>query len=155
MINSSSSVVTFLMVFLIQSAQNRDAQTMQMKVNELARVSPARNIMVDLENCSEEEIKEIRAEFTNIRARISAKNESNKRTKRTKPESQLRPQFSTQLSKTRSYGLSPSQHHANFCPLTRYPLRLAPFRRSFARVISSDVSQWTDNSTPPLLRRPS
>jgi low affinity Fe/Cu permease len=77
-INSTSSVVTFLMVFLIQSTQNRDAQTMQMKLNELIRVSTARNIMVDLENCSEEEIKEIRAEFTNIRARISAKKESNK-----------------------------------------------------------------------------
>ena len=75
-INSSSSVVTFLMVFLIQSTQNRDAQTMQMKLNELIRVSTARNIMVDLENCSEEEIKEIRAEFTNIRARLSARTES-------------------------------------------------------------------------------
>jgi low affinity Fe/Cu permease len=77
-INSSSSVVTFLMVFLIQSTQNRDAQTMQMKLNELIRVSTARNIMVDLENCSEEEIREIRAEFTSIRARISAKKESTK-----------------------------------------------------------------------------
>ncbi len=77
-INSSSSVVTFLMVFLIQSTQNRDAQTMQMKLNELIRVSTARNIMVDLENCSEEEIKEIKAEFTNIRARISARKESKK-----------------------------------------------------------------------------
>jgi low affinity Fe/Cu permease len=77
-INSSSSVVTFLMVFLIQSTQNRDAQTMQMKLNELIRVSTARNIMVDLENCSEEEIKEIRAEFTNIRARISAKQDLKK-----------------------------------------------------------------------------
>jgi low affinity Fe/Cu permease len=47
-------------------------------LNELIRVSTARNIMVDLENCSEEEITEIRAEFTNIRARISAKKESNK-----------------------------------------------------------------------------
>ena len=72
MINSTSSVVTFLMVFLIQSTQNRDAQTMQMKLNELIRVSTARNIMVDLENCSEGEISEIRAECTNIRARISA-----------------------------------------------------------------------------------
>ena len=75
-INSTSSVVTFLMVFLIQSTQNRDAQTMQMKLNELIRVSTARNIMVDLENCSEEEIKEVRAEFSNIRARISARKES-------------------------------------------------------------------------------
>jgi low affinity Fe/Cu permease len=49
-IDSSSSVVIFLMVFLIQSTQNRDAQTMRMKLNELIRVSTARNIMVDLEN---------------------------------------------------------------------------------------------------------
>jgi hypothetical protein len=44
-IDSSSSVVIFLMVFLIQSTQNRDAQTMRMKLNELIRVSTARNIM--------------------------------------------------------------------------------------------------------------
>jgi low affinity Fe/Cu permease len=47
-----------------------------MKLNELIRVSTARSIMVDLENCSEEEIKEIRAEFTHIRARIYAGKES-------------------------------------------------------------------------------
>jgi low affinity Fe/Cu permease len=73
-INTGTSVVTFLMVFLIQSTQNRDAQAMQLKLNELIRaVSTARNIMVDLENCSEEEIREIREEFTDIRARISAR----------------------------------------------------------------------------------
>ena len=78
-INTGTSVVTFLMVFLIQNTQNRDAQAMQLKLNELIRaVSTARNVLVDLENCTEEEIKEIRAEFTNIRARISAKAESNK-----------------------------------------------------------------------------
>jgi low affinity Fe/Cu permease len=75
-INSGSSIVTFLMVFLIQSTQNRDAQAMQMKLNELIRVSTARNMMVDLENCSEDEISEIREEFATIRARISAKKEA-------------------------------------------------------------------------------
>jgi low affinity Fe/Cu permease len=76
-INTGTSVVTFLMVFLIQNTQNRDAQAMQLKLNELIRaVSTARNTMVDLENCSEEEIKEIREEFANIRARHSASRES-------------------------------------------------------------------------------
>jgi low affinity Fe/Cu permease len=78
-INTGTSVVTFLMVFLIQNTQNRDAQAMQLKLNELIRaVSTARNMMVDLENCSEEEIKEIREEFADIRAKISARKELNK-----------------------------------------------------------------------------
>lgn len=76
-INTGTSVVTFLMVFLIQNTQNRDAQAMQLKLNELIRaVSSARNIMVDLENCSEEEIKEISAEFANIRTKLSARRNS-------------------------------------------------------------------------------
>jgi low affinity Fe/Cu permease len=74
-INSGSSIITFLMVFLIQSTQNRDAKAMQMKLNELIRaISTARNTMVDLENCTEEELKEIREEFAGIRERISARN---------------------------------------------------------------------------------
>src|ERR1700735_2175919 len=72
-VNTTTSVVTFLMVFLIQNTQNRDAQAMQLKLNELIRaVSTARNMMVDLENCSEEEINQIREEFADIRAKISA-----------------------------------------------------------------------------------
>jgi low affinity Fe/Cu permease len=73
-INSGSSIITFLMVFLIQSTQNRDAQAMQMKLNELIRaVSAARNSMVDLENCTDEEMQEIREEFASLRARMVAK----------------------------------------------------------------------------------
>jgi len=73
-INSGSSIITFLMVFLIQSTQNRDARAMQMKLNELIRaVGTARNSLVDLENCTEEELQEIREEFTSIRARLAAK----------------------------------------------------------------------------------
>ncbi len=69
-VNTGSSIVTFLMVFLIQNTQNRDAQAMQLKLNELIRaVSNARNAMVDLENCSEEEIAALREEFAKIRMR--------------------------------------------------------------------------------------
>ena len=78
-INSGSSIITFLMVFLIQSTQNRDAKAMQMKLNELIRaISTARNTMVDLENCTEEELQEIREEFAGIRERIAAKNTARK-----------------------------------------------------------------------------
>ncbi len=73
-INTGTSVVTFLMVFLIQNTQNRDAAAMQLKLNELIRaVSTARNTLVDLENCTEEEIAAMREEFANIRTRIAAK----------------------------------------------------------------------------------
>jgi hypothetical protein len=72
-INTVSNVVTFLMVFLIQNTQNRDAAAMQLKLNELIRaMSTARNTMVDLENCTEEEIAAMREEFASIRARIAA-----------------------------------------------------------------------------------
>jgi low affinity Fe/Cu permease len=78
-INTGTSVVTFLMVFLIQNTQNRDAQAMQLKLNELIRaVSTARNIMVDLENCSEAEIEELREEFADMRAKVSARRELKK-----------------------------------------------------------------------------
>lgn len=79
-INTGTSVVTFLMVFLIQNTQNRDAAAMQLKLNELIRaVSTARNAMVDLENCSDEEIAAIREEFADIRARHAAKRDSEKK----------------------------------------------------------------------------
>jgi low affinity Fe/Cu permease len=75
-INTGTSVVTFLMVFLIQNTQNRDAAAMQLKLNELIRaVSTARNTLVDLENCTEEEIAAMREEFANIRSRIAGRKE--------------------------------------------------------------------------------
>jgi low affinity Fe/Cu permease len=75
-INSGSSIVTFLMVFLIQNTQNRDAQAMQLKLNEIIRaMSSARNTMVDLENYSEEEIAAIREEFAKIREKLALRGE--------------------------------------------------------------------------------
>src|SRR3954454_19693966 len=55
-INTTTTVVTFLMVFLIQSTQNRDAKAIQLKLDELIRSSKARNIFADLENASEAEL---------------------------------------------------------------------------------------------------
>jgi low affinity Fe/Cu permease len=71
-INTGTSVITFLMVFLIQNTQNRDAAAMQLKLNELIRaISTARNTMLDLENCTDEEISALREEFANLRLKLT------------------------------------------------------------------------------------
>jgi low affinity Fe/Cu permease len=70
-INTGTSIVTFLVVFLIQNTQNRDTEATQLKLNELIRaVSRARNEMLDLEDCTEEEIAAIRDEFKAIRDKV-------------------------------------------------------------------------------------
>jgi low affinity Fe/Cu permease len=59
-INTSTTIVTFLMVFLIQNSQNRDNAAIQVKLDELIRVSKVRNMFVGIENLSDEELEEIR-----------------------------------------------------------------------------------------------
>jgi len=67
-INTGTTIVTFLMVFLIQNTQNRDARAIHLKLDELIRgIKGARNKLVDLENCSEEELNELEQEFKRIR----------------------------------------------------------------------------------------
>ena len=68
-INTGTTVVTFLMVFLIQSTQNRDARAMHLKLDELIRaISKARNVFADLEDATEEELKSFQLEFKRLRA---------------------------------------------------------------------------------------
>ena len=68
-INTGITIVTFLMVFLIQNTQNRDAQVMQLKLDELIRaVKEARNNLINLEEMSEEELKKWADEFHKLRA---------------------------------------------------------------------------------------
>src|SRR4029079_5945120 len=67
-INTATTVVTFLMVFLIQNTQNRDAKAMHLKLDELIRaVKGARNQLVDLENLSDDELKNLEAQFQRLR----------------------------------------------------------------------------------------
>jgi low affinity Fe/Cu permease len=66
-INTFTTVVTFLMVFLIQSTQNRDAEAMQVKLDELIRTTRgAKNELLDLEELEEEELDRIRASYGRI-----------------------------------------------------------------------------------------
>ena len=61
-VNTATTIVTFLMVFLIQNSQNRDAAAVQAKLDELIRVSSeARNRFIGIEHLTEHELREIRA----------------------------------------------------------------------------------------------
>jgi low affinity Fe/Cu permease len=67
-INTATTIVTFLMVFLIQNTQNRDAKAVHLKLDELLRaIKGARNELVDLEGLSDEDLKKLEKQFQQIR----------------------------------------------------------------------------------------
>jgi low affinity Fe/Cu permease len=67
-INTATTVITFLMVFLIQNTQNRDAKAMHLKLDEMIRaLKGARNQLVDLEDLSDEELKKLEEQFQRLR----------------------------------------------------------------------------------------
>src|SRR5438128_12466571 len=69
-INTGTTVVTFLMVFLIQNTQNRDAKATQLKLDEIIRaVSGARNELMNLERLSDEDLTKLEKQFTRVRER--------------------------------------------------------------------------------------
>jgi low affinity Fe/Cu permease len=66
-VNTGTTIVTFLMVFLIQSTQNRDSEAIQVKLDELIRLSKGgHNALLDLEELEEEELDQIRASYCEI-----------------------------------------------------------------------------------------
>jgi low affinity Fe/Cu permease len=68
-INTATTIITFLMVFLIQNTQNRDAKAVHLKLDELIRaIKDARNELVDLEDLSDEELKKLEEQFRRTRA---------------------------------------------------------------------------------------
>jgi len=71
-INTFTTIVTFLMVFLIQNTQNRDAQVIHLKLDELLRaIKEARTGLVDLEDMSDEELQNLQNEFVRLREQNS------------------------------------------------------------------------------------
>lgn len=69
-INTGTTIVTFLMVFLVQHTQNRDARAHHLKLDELLRsVETARDRLINLEGCTDEEIDQIERQFAALRRR--------------------------------------------------------------------------------------
>lgn len=72
-INTSTTIVTFLMVFLIQNTQNRDTEAMQLKLDELIRcMEGAHNAMLDLESLSEKELEKARLAYAKLAEKARA-----------------------------------------------------------------------------------
>ena len=66
-INTGTTIVTFLMVFLIQNTQNRDSEALQVKLDELIRaIDGAHNALLDLEELEENELDRIRLNYSNL-----------------------------------------------------------------------------------------
>ncbi len=66
-INTGTTIVTFLMVFLIQNSQNRDAKAVQIKLDELIRaMNSAHNQIIDVENSSEQELQALQRDFSKL-----------------------------------------------------------------------------------------
>jgi low affinity Fe/Cu permease len=69
-VNTATTVITYLAVFLIQNTQNRDAKAIHLKLDELiSGVSGARTHLVDLENLTDEELASLQKEFTRLRTK--------------------------------------------------------------------------------------
>jgi len=78
-INTGTTIVTFLMVFLIQNTQNRDAKAMHLKLDELIRaVASARNRLVHLEDLSDAELASLETEFKRLHEKVEKKLEADK-----------------------------------------------------------------------------
>jgi low affinity Fe/Cu permease len=65
-INTGTTIITFLMVFLIQSTQNRDSRALHLKLDELIRTSEARDVFADLEDATEQELDAFQREFKEL-----------------------------------------------------------------------------------------
>jgi low affinity Fe/Cu permease len=66
-INTSTTIITFLMVFLIQNTQNRDTEALQIKLDELIRaMEGAHNVVLDLEEMDDEDLEEIRKDYLKL-----------------------------------------------------------------------------------------
>jgi low affinity Fe/Cu permease len=73
-VNTATTIVTFLMVFLIQNTQNRDARAIHLKLDEIIRsIAHAHNDMIDIENLADEELEMMAHRFEHIRAEYESR----------------------------------------------------------------------------------
>jgi low affinity Fe/Cu permease len=73
-INTATTIVTFLMVFLIQNTQNRDARAIHLKLDEIIRsIDVAHNEMIDIEKLSDEDLASLSKKFETIRGEVQSR----------------------------------------------------------------------------------
>ena len=86
-INTGTTIITFLVVFLIQNTQNRDAKALHLKLDELIRSHvPARNDMIDIEKLSDEELDQLEKRYAAIFEANRARKERRQSTAPEKPK---------------------------------------------------------------------
>src|SRR5256714_8711754 len=86
-INTGTTIVTFLMVFLIQNTQNRDAKAVHLKLDEIIRaIKGARNELVDLEDLSDEDLAKLEQQFQRVRKLAEHTNDHGKSRRSTETE---------------------------------------------------------------------
>ena len=85
-INTSTTIATFLMVFLIQNTQNRDAEAIHAKLDELIRATKgAHNAMMDLEELEDKELEEVLAQYEHLAQKARSMRASPRRKRRSRP----------------------------------------------------------------------
>lgn len=103
-INTGTTIVTFLMVFLIQNTQNRDGKAMQIKLDELLRATKgARQYYVSLEDLSDDEIAQLNRQFQQLAKRPNTTRAIKKLHEKIEAESQQRTRF--RLPTRKDFGL--------------------------------------------------
>jgi low affinity Fe/Cu permease len=79
-VNTATTIVTFLIVFLIQNTQNRDARAIHLKLDEIIRsISHAHNEMIDIENLSDQELEKMASVYERIRREYESRGKERKR----------------------------------------------------------------------------
>jgi len=85
-INTATTILTFLIVFLIQNTQNRDAKALHLKLDEVIRsIQHAHNEMIDIENLSDKELDELKARYEQIRCEWDERHRDRETTHGQKP----------------------------------------------------------------------
>src|SRR5579872_4057047 len=87
-INTGTTIITFLMVFLIQNTQNRDARAIHLKLDELIRASAARDLFMNLEELSDQELEKLSASLARMREGSSRRVATRARTQEGEPANQ-------------------------------------------------------------------
>ncbi|ATU90535.1 low affinity iron permease family protein [Phyllobacterium zundukense] len=95
-INTGTTIITFLMVFLIQNTQNRDGVAIQAKLDELVRVTEAKNAFIGIEHLTEEEVEKFRRQ-----CEAAAKKADKERAERAVKQTQRRSSSRTSKAKAR------------------------------------------------------